>query len=172
MEYKFWIPLVLSIGLAIWNFFQQLKLQELKKSGEKQLHIHKLQFDKEFQIYSEIWSSLVELRDIAVKLRPEGDILNSEHTYETMINKRLETAVEIGNSIIKMVENNKPFYSKEVYDSLQEVIKLVRSEITEVQHGDKQSIEYWEKGINNIPKLLHSTEIVCKNIRNRIGIIE
>jgi hypothetical protein len=172
MKLEFWIPIFLTAILAIWNYFQQRKLQELKRISEKQLHIHRLQFDKEFEIYLEIWKELVELRDISIKLRPEADMQDPKLSYEEVIKQRLDKAIKIGNSIIQKVENNRPFYSSEIYESLNEVIKLVRTEITEVQFGDRFTKEYWEEGKINISKLLSTTDVVCEKIRNRIGIAE
>ncbi len=172
MKPEFWIPIFLSVILAIWNYFQQRKLQDLKRINEKQLHIHKLLFDKELAIYQEIWKELVELRDISVKLRPQADMHDSKLSYEDVIKQRLKKAIEIGNSIILKVENNRPFYSTEIYNSLNKVIKLVKTEITDVQFGDRFTREYWAEGKINISKLLSTTDAVCEKIRARIGIAE
>ena len=173
MEVKFWIPITLSIILALWNFYQQIHLQQLKKIADKKLHIHRLQFDKEFQIYSEVWAELVNLRNIVAKLRPSGDMMDDPNlSYDENINRRMNTAIEVGNSVIGKVYNNKPFYSKEIYESLHEIIKLVGNEISDVHLRDRKSREYWEKGENTREKLFRLSEEVCEKIRDRIGILE
>jgi len=51
-------------------------------------------------------------------------------------------------------------------------VKLVRTEIMDVQFGNRLSKEYWAEGKINISKLLSTTDVVCEKIRDRIGIAE
>ncbi len=170
MDYEFLIPCVLTLLLAVWNIMQQRKLQELKRMGDKQLHIHTLQFDKEFEIYSEIWIELVKLRNSIRKPGLQPGTHGSKLTGDEVLQERLEKTIEIGNSLIEKVEHNKPFYAAKVYNSLHEVINLLNDEITRL--GEMPGREYWKEGEATIYKLLSATETVCETIRERIGLLE
>jgi hypothetical protein len=169
---EFWIPILISVGLAIWNFYQQIRITYLNREIEKQLHVHRIQFEKEFEIYKDIWSKLFDMRIIVEKLRPKFDFTEPGLTFEESVKLRLSKAVVIGNDIIDSVEKNKPFYSKKVYDSLDKIIKLTKKEVIEVQYGNKSTIEYWENGENNMEEILKLIDIICETIRDRIGNIE
>lgn len=169
---EFWIPILVTIGLAIWNLFQQIRLEDLKKEKEKQLHVHRLQFEKEFGIYNDLWTNLVDLRAIIALLRPELDSTEPGKTYEETIQARIVRALEIGNMTIDTIERNKPFYAKAIYDELGKIIKLIKTEIIEVRHGDRLTKKYWEDGQKNLNELVQLTDNVCEAIRNRIGNLE
>lgn len=171
-NFQFCISILISTALAIWNFNQQKKLEGLKRDKDKQLIVHKLQFDKEFSIYNEIWNNLVGLCNIISQLRPEGDIQDSNRTYGEVISERVLRAIEIGNTTITIVENNKPFYSKRVYTQLQSIIKIIKTEIIATQHQNINSEEYWISGAINVERLVTLNNQVCEEIRNRIGSIE
>ena len=169
----YWIPIatsfLISIVLAIWNYKQQKGIEKLKKENEKQLHIHRLQFDKEFNIYSELWSKLVDIRAIIVKLRPEVDSIDPKIGYDKTIENRLDEANKIGNNIIDSIEKNKPFYAKNLYNELSKIIKLLRTEMFEVRHGKDNTVEYWENGKKNREEFFQITDVICETIRERIG---
>jgi hypothetical protein len=168
----FWIPILISIILAFWNLFQQLKIETLRKEIEKQLLVHRLQFEKEFNIYNELWAKLVDLRAVITLLRPKVGTNEPGKNYDETVQIRLDKAIKIGNEVIEMVEKNKPFYAKAIYFELLKIIKIIRAEVIEVTHGDRRQQDYWVGGEKNIGELLPQIEVVCEAIRERIGNIE
>ncbi|MHC4268382.1 MAG: hypothetical protein ACYSTS_07940, partial [Planctomycetota bacterium] len=44
--------------------------QKLKILLEQSSHVSKVQFDKEFEIYQDIWSALIPLKQYTMQLRP------------------------------------------------------------------------------------------------------
>lgn len=168
---EFWIPILLAIGLAVWNLVMQRNIQELKKSHDRQLFVHQLQFEKEFGIYSELWGKLVDLRKNAYKLRPIADATPVDETYEETIKKRIEETEKTANDFINLTEKNKPFYEEKVYEKLQEIVLLIEDELFDVwtHYLEKpRPKDYFKKGEENFKKLLEKIENVNVEIRARI----
>ena len=163
------IPWLLSIWLAVWNFFQLQKIEALKIDLQKRLNVHKLQFEKEFEIYKEVSHQLQILRDKISVLRPQADSHEPELTYEQVISKRLKEAIVEGNKLIDITESNRPFYSEEIYQQLKTINTLIRKEIIEVSYGDKTERQYWEEGKQTIKTYADLIEKVSDSIRKRIG---
>lgn len=169
LNLAFLIPILITIGLAIWNVYQQIRIETLKKEHEKQLHIHRLQFEKEFEIYNELWGKLIKLRNTAALLRPQFDYKDPNKSLDEVIKERLDNVIENGNQAVDSIEKNKPFYAEEIYKILIEIVKLTKKEIIEVQYGDKSQSEYWEDGEKTLNTLIKLTDNVCNTIRERIG---
>lgn len=47
--------------------------KKLEAELQRSIHVDKIQFDYEFKIYQEVWSSLVSLRMVTMRLRPTID---------------------------------------------------------------------------------------------------
>lgn len=171
---KFWIPILFSAFsssvLALWNLFQQWKLQQLKRDAEKQVFIHQLQFENEFKIYDELWRNLIDLRAAISALQPIMDRTDEGKTYGETIQRRVSEAAEIGNKTIDLIERRKPFYDHEVYEKLKEVLKIVRAELAEVNTGQRQQADYWKNRMNTAKQLIPLTDAVCDAIRRRINL--
>lgn len=171
MNYTFWIPVIISIFALYWNYRQQLSIEKLKRENEKDKLIHRIQFEKEFEIYNELWGKLVDLRNQTVALRPEFDSLDPNKTKEEIEKERLMNLNEAFSACIISFEKNKPFYIKEVYDEIEKAIKLSRKEVNQLRYGDNKTDEYWKKAEQNIAELIASIDKTCEIIRHRIGLI-
>jgi len=55
--------LIIILLPIIAKLFTDRKLAELKSSLTKVEFIHRLQFEKEFKIYEELWSKLIAFKD-------------------------------------------------------------------------------------------------------------
>ncbi len=168
-EFKDILPYIVSIGLAIWNFNLLKKIEGIKADNEKKLHVHKTQFYKEFDIYSGLWSQLVDIRITIEMLRPLLDNNDQGKTYEETINSRITIAIEKGNKFIASTEKNKPFYGKQVYDNLTDIISIIKSEIFEMSNRDQENRNYWDERKVALQLFTDKSDIICESIRQRIG---
>ena len=175
MDYKFWIPIVISIcasiGALIWNYWQQKSIEKLKRENEKENLIHRIQFEKEFAIYNDLWGKLVDLRNMTVSLRPQLEFAELGQTEEERIQERLRKLYDAWNACVISFDTNKPFYPKEVYDQIEKAIRISEREAIEYRHGDSKDKEYWESAEKNIKEIVGSMDKACEIIRQRIGLI-
>ncbi|MES2836245.1 MAG: hypothetical protein V4667_01875 [Bacteroidota bacterium] len=162
------IAIIPAIILAIWNFVLNKKIEEVKSEGQKEIHVHKIQFEKEFVIYESVWQKIIELKEASFHLRPKFSFRDKEKTYEEQTNENVQKVVAVGNELISLTEKNKPFYDQQVYNELSKIIILIRSEIIEVQYGDRKKAEYWDNGKETLDKLIVSADLICETIRKRI----
>lgn len=97
--------------------------QHLQSELDKGLHIHRVQFEKEFKIYEELWSKLVELRKAALSLRPLMDTVDPKETESQRKAKRLTRFGEAVGDFIDVADKNRPFYSEDVFQSMDNLWK-------------------------------------------------
>jgi len=91
------------------------ELENLKAKLAQKHTIHKLQFEKEFSIYLELWKALVRLRDATTDLTRRSEFITSNETMEQRQNRKDKEFKESYNEVIQLIEEQKPFYDKEVY---------------------------------------------------------
>src|SRR5690349_14807451 len=89
MNYTFWVPTIISIVSVVWNYIQSRKILKLETEAEAKRLIHKIQFEKEFSIYSEMWGKLVDVKNATAELRPVMDQRDSGKTDEEIRADRL-----------------------------------------------------------------------------------
>lgn len=152
------------VGVVIslfWNFINAKKLNDLTAITTKNVFIHKLQFEKEFEIYQKIWDKLISIKfDIhSFKVR----------VYQNEIPK--EEIEELWNDVISDFKEfelihfaNEPFYSKKVTDSLNAIgdrFSKLNNYVLNTPFEDNNMKTHLDKF-----ELLVSD--VCNEIRNRI----
>jgi hypothetical protein len=172
MEY---LPHILSgasiagtVILGIFGYKFNEKLEKLKGKVSQENYIHQLQFEKEFDIYKQLWESLADIKNYIALLRPEMDYAVEGKSHDEVVKDRLKHIAELKNKHIEMFEKNKPFYSELVYKKLLEFNKIIREEIFSAQHDDSLSREYWETAKGNIGKMYAVSDEICDRIRDRI----
>lgn len=143
--------------------------QKLKTLLEQSSHVTKAQFDKEFEIYHEIWSALIPLRQHTMQLRPMLDQFDPKELEEERIRKRLFKFGEAFNVYHDLIEKNKPFYSEKVYLSLSKVLGLCYVEALDYGNKDDRNLkEYWQQQREKREIICQSIDDSCEIIRSRI----
>ena len=147
------------------------ELEGIKSKYQKEQFIHKLQFQKEFEIYKDLWKKLVVLKISTEQILPVID------TGEKSKEKKLEK-VEIDlYETQKVILENVPFYSPEVYEYASKIydISFVEALSLQLRKESKLGIttdikDYKKAGerVREISSLIEKTE---KAIRKRIGIM-
>ena len=100
------------------------EMQRLKTLDEKALYTTRIQYEKEFEIYQNIWKILVELVWAAKNLYPidgrrfpedEDDASIEEYKKKySLYNKKF-------NNFLNVITFNAPFYQEEFYNDLNEL---------------------------------------------------
>jgi hypothetical protein len=160
-----WIP---SIILGFWNLYMQRNLKRLEEKNEKQIHVHKLQFEKEFNIYLNLWANLVQIRNESFGLRTEFFATTEGENYKSAINEKIETVSKLCRELIYQTQSNQPFFSEEVFSEIMTFIKLVRKEAFLASRGPKNDNDYWEEGDKFYDKISIPIENIQIAIRKRI----
>ena len=112
-----------GIGAAIIGVIGKLvvdrKLQEQKHKYDKQIEpikselqrkntIHKLQFEKEFNLYEELWKALVDVRS-TVTITPTIDRTPKDQALYDVYKGRLEIASDAFNKANDLFKYHRPF---------------------------------------------------------------
>jgi hypothetical protein len=147
LVFQIGIPTILAVVSLGWNALQQYQIENIKTESLKSLHVHKLQFDKEFEIYKELWAKLVMLKVIVNTLRPQVDSSDPKKTYKETITERLSNAVVCFNETTLIVLHNKPFYPLEIFNLIEPLLKKCHKEFIEVEFKpDRTPTDYWDEG--------------------------
>ena len=148
------------------------KVEEIRVEYAKRQHVSEKAFDKEFEILSEVWASLFELRNAVLTLRPVFDTVDPKESEEERINKRLTEFGACFNNFAKIFVSNQPFYPKDIFFELDTIRLLTLSEANEYKYSKlaMRDIEkYWKKAEENRNKIVESIDRVGELIRQRVS---
>lgn len=144
----------------------------LKADLDKTLHVSKFHFEKEYEIYREIWGKLIILRKATLSLRPISDPpLDAGETAEDRKKKRALIFVEAYADFEKVIENNRPFYHPMVWDEVCALKKLTYGEAVSYRFSNENRDweKYWAKAEENYDKIIKKTDQICESIRTRLA---
>ena len=170
-----------AVLTGLFAYFGNLRLEKykadleatntkLKGFLESSVHVSKVQFDKEFSIYQQIWVLLVALRAKTLSLRPVMDFGDPNETEEARMQKRLKSFGEAFFAFRDAMEENRPFYAHSVYECLCQIFDLCHTESIEYQYKEPGwSKDYWEKSRENNQKIIAEIDSCCELIRNRVS---
>ena len=187
------IRLIISGGIGaaiitvIGKFYVDRKLEQVRAGYDKELEnlkaklaqkhtIHKLQFEKEFEICEKLWAALVELKNVCAEniytLQSDGKLIAAGRKLKQ---GNLDCLHEKCKTAFKLVENNKPFYADDVFDNALKFAKiagLLANDLFSARAQASQgktvnSQEYFDE-VNRMMPIINDIE---ESIRRRIGII-
>ena len=104
------------------------KVEEIRVEYATRQHISERAFDKEFEVLSEVWASLFELRNAVLSLRPIVDTFDPKEFEEERINRRLSEFAKCYNNFAKIFVSNQPFYPNDIFVELDTIRLLMLSE--------------------------------------------
>jgi len=105
----------------------------LKWQLSKKGNLHKLQAEKEFEVYSKIWDLVTELRFSLEKLRPSFDYIEpNESKREKWLGRYREVVQKVQN-LQSEIEKHRPFYPHDLYLQLRELINKVSEEVLDFE---------------------------------------
>lgn len=149
----------------------ELLKSELKRKDEMALTIHRLQFEKEFNIYNELWTKVVKVQEDVNKVRMN---ISSEDIDDGKEFGALLTQLQLSTTDLEDTSKRlRPFYNSEVFRLMSETalfsvnaafgqVTLKKADSDKTIYDGKQigvTIDKYNKVINSIEKI----------IRERIG---
>ncbi len=108
----------------------------LKWQLSKKANLHKLQAEKEFEVYSKLWNIATELRLSFEELRPSFDLQPQGIDWADLRKKRKEAIINSRNDLMIEVEKQRPFYSETLY--FESLFKFSRSQLFQHQANHRQ----------------------------------
>ena len=147
---KFWFEKKLQSQITD----NEAKLKSIQTELDKGRHVHRIQFEKEFKIYEEIWSVLFDLQKYISLVEGRKNEESYEDTKKVLNKKH--------NELINLFEKNKPFYSENVYESLMKILRF------SVKNALKRN-EDVEHCFENHEELDLEINNCLKMVRTRIG---
>ena len=174
-----------GVGAAIIGLLGKLwvdsKLERAKANYEKDIAnlkaklaqkqtIHKLQFEKEFSIYLELWKALVRLRNTSADLVRRSEFITSKETTEQRRDRKDKEFKDSYNELIQLVEDQQPFYAKEVYEKASKILSESWKQSINVILLNLQP-EYYVKEEERFKEILRVIAGIESSIRERIGLI-
>ncbi|HBG77542.1 MAG TPA: hypothetical protein DDW84_01655 [Phycisphaerales bacterium] len=168
-----------TVASCIGNWFVNNKLQTQKHEHDKQIEslksklgkkntVHKLQFEKEFQLYGELWKALVVVRKTAV-ITPTLDTID-ELPYE----EKYKKAVEAFNKAKNLFEDHRPFYHDDVSKITRDLLSQCRGYIGSVGqmlNSENFNDELYDKADDLLKKVPEAIDEIEKVIKGRIGLL-
>ncbi|ELA9846703.1 hypothetical protein KIT90_25585 [Vibrio sp. B172a] len=172
---KLWLSVVIekykgSINKELSKL--KVELDKSSKRYEAQLskitYVSQVQFDHEYQIYSKVWSSLVELKVATEKLRPFMDYIDPNQTEDARKFERLKAFAKPYSEFSIMLETHKPFYAETVYEALKEVKAKCHHESVDFEVGRRHEPGYYQDAIQNSEQISSAIDKACNQIRSRL----
>ena len=94
--------------------------EKLRAQLSKLVNVHRVQFEKEFSILSDIWAKLVDLRNATLALPAPGGIIGRPPSHEQQLQQCADSWMQLRAGF----EMNRPFFPQRIYDELQTLIKI------------------------------------------------
>jgi len=141
-------------------------IEELRKKSEMDIFVHSIQFEKEFNIYENLWKEITKLTYIVNSLRPFWDTqdISKMEIKNERINKLFDELREIGT----MFEINRPFYAPEIHKSIRKLLDVCKREGTQFYSFDLNSDNYWDYRDKNLNEIDACLSEICDTIRARV----
>lgn len=142
------------------------KNEEIKSFYSKEQYIHRVQFEKEFNLYSELWKHVHQYKSIINNIM---SVLREKKDKSLIKSLKLnfKKLKRIGSEIVKIVDHYKPFFAEEVYEKTLNLAK--ESEVLiglyllpEKEFHDKEALE-----LDKFDSIIDEIEqVIRKRIRN------
>lgn len=144
------------------------ELERLRSDLDKAIHVHRVQFETEFRVLSDIWAKLSALRSAMGELRPRMDIVDLDEDREERFTRRQKKFGEAFSAYIRAVDEQSPFYPEEIFQELSTALQIARRESISVSIEQERNADWFKDGATNYQALLSSADIVSVLIRKRL----
>lgn len=157
-----------ALGTLLWQRWQGKEIERLKSQLQQHDFIHRLQFEKEFEIYDHLWKLIIEFSDEIA-----GFTVKAKGTKK--LSDLVDDVVKLTQAISKFrdfVETHKPFFSEEIYSESHKLSMLVGSAINfgVAIHDGVTSDEIARQSQQISSDLKSVADNVCAAIRMRITV--
>jgi len=146
-------------------------LEHTRTESTKHVLVHRLQFEKEFTVYTELWAALVELRRATLALRPVMDRYDPNEPEAERKERRMTPFVDAYNALLNINDKHEPFIAERIHRICNDLLGLARGEsLSYIELSAKDdSRRYWKESEQNAKALVEKINAICGAIRDRIG---
>jgi hypothetical protein len=150
-------------------------VEVLKANLSKRATLHRLQAEKEFEVYSNIWDKAIQLKFACAELRPRIDTIDPDELPKDKWNRRYTQVRTTLAEFVRTIEQLRPFYSDELYRQLDNLGHEVWKEVLDFEYSIKKdenwamSFEGYKRGNKNLDEILKQIDIICVLMRMRIS---
>jgi hypothetical protein len=173
---------VIGAGVVVlFNLYLFIRQRMIISNLKKSEYIHQLQFQREFELYKEIWDILIDIKRIVFRLGSPGENIEEGKTFQQMKEEVIELAGNEGQKLIDITYKNEPFFHPDVFKSLDEITKIFQLSRIRAKYfyEDKKrnyipadyEAKFWSDAVEALTKYELLMDGVCKEIRERIGVI-
>jgi hypothetical protein len=149
----------------------------LQAEIDRSVFVTRAHFETEFEAYKQVFGALAEVRLTMAAVRPMMSMHpanESDEDRRKALGKRVGDLMDAYNRAITVVENQAPFYPKELYSALQQCLKAASLEILDVQTSgsDTFSIRWYERGDKRMGEFMAAYTSVSDLMRLRISTLQ
>jgi len=173
--------IVTTLNVAAYTVYLMYKKNELQKQKDievneikvkldktlsKIAHVDQSRFDKEFQIYQEIWESLTNLNMEAEKLKyilKFGNILDEK-------DKKILEFFNSNLSASSVIHKHTPFYPEEIHSITTTILLELQNyseNVSRIREDESEKLLSWASDHNRVYAKKHYDELE-KAIKNRL----
>jgi hypothetical protein len=167
-EVGLFLCIIILILTALWYLFTKYYVQKLLEKSELSIYVHKLQFEKEFEIYLDLWEKIMSVMTATVALRPFWDRYDLDEPERERKQRRVETLGKAMDELKYTVNSHKPFYAPDVFESAHEFIHISFIEADDYQLSSPNHRQYFDRAIKHKDDMEVLLDDICESIRNRI----
>lgn len=174
-----------AVAASIGNWFVSKKLQTQKHEHDKQLEslktkhgkkstVHKLQFEKEFQLYGELWKAIIDVKSTVV-ITPTLDRKPNCKSFPEVYQERYDTAINAFNKANRLFNEHRPFYHESVSEQIKIIFKECRKHIWNVGqmlNSNKNVADLFDEADALFQKVPEAINEIEKTIKDRIGLLQ
>ena len=151
-----------------------IESEKVRAKLDRESQVHRVQFEKEFEILYNLWGKLVALKNATLQLRPILDTIDPNKNEDERKIERLGVFKDAYFSFAKFVEENQPFFQKAIYPLIINIINIARTEADNYLYTSpypgvrRYKEDYWEKAYKASGEIIKSINKVEEAIRKRI----
>jgi len=172
---KVWANRILEQDKAKYKIQVDTLLEDLRTQENKELFVHQLQFEKEFEVYKQLWEKVLVLGRAGTHFRSlqMGPPKPREEVFGDFSNAH--------NALNELVYFNRPFYAPKIFDLSKRFLDTAANVVSSVKeqsrlerknNGSDETANKLIKLDNNIETNLDNANIlvgeICDAIRERI----
>ena len=151
------------------------RLEALKSQLEKVNAIHKLQFEKEFELCDKFWKALVDVKRSA-SITPILDMIPAGKKPIDVYKERWIEAAEKFQKALDLLDYNLPFYHDDVSEPATELLAkckkhLIKLQIT-LRNGGRKGVDIHEEDEKLSKMIIEVVDTIKGAIKKRIGLLQ
>ena len=147
------------------------ELERIRGELEKTIHAHRIQFETEFKVLSEIWKNVAAVRQTMGGVRPTGDIVNPDEDPKERLQRRLKLFQQAFHELIQAVDYHGPLYPENIHKELSAAIQIARYEESDVLLNSSDDPGWHSRGRANFEEFLKCADRISDLIRARLAAI-